>query len=84
MDRDFRLTGAWREQTDKPIAPVGFEVNNPWRVCRSLLRSRPSLSFTDGKKDHLNLCRTLPPTVHIFLVTTERINFYSARLLCND
>ena len=33
MDRDFRLTGAWREQSDNPVAPVGFEVNNPWRVC---------------------------------------------------
>ncbi|KAG9248971.1 hypothetical protein BJ878DRAFT_486185 [Calycina marina] len=32
MDRDFRLTGFLRGQTDKPEAPLGFELNNPWRV----------------------------------------------------
>lgn len=33
MDRDRRLTGLLRGQTDNPLAPPGFEVNNPWRVC---------------------------------------------------
>jgi hypothetical protein len=32
MERDRRLTGFMRGQTDKPIAPEGFELNNPWRV----------------------------------------------------
>ncbi|KAF2089543.1 hypothetical protein K490DRAFT_1612, partial [Saccharata proteae CBS 121410] len=32
MDRDRRLTGYLRGQTDKPYAPAGFELNNPWRV----------------------------------------------------
>jgi hypothetical protein len=32
MERDRRLTGFARGQTDKPIAPAGFELNNPWRV----------------------------------------------------
>ncbi|KAI9825455.1 MAG: hypothetical protein M1832_001185 [Thelocarpon impressellum] len=32
MDRDRRLTGFLRGQTDNPLAPLGFEVNNPWRV----------------------------------------------------
>ncbi|KAF2267525.1 hypothetical protein CC78DRAFT_59915 [Lojkania enalia] len=32
MERDRRLTGFMRGQTDKPTAPPGFEVNNPWRV----------------------------------------------------
>ncbi|KAL2149359.1 hypothetical protein VTH82DRAFT_8707 [Thermothelomyces myriococcoides] len=32
MDRDRRLTGYLRGQTDNPIAPPGFELNNPWRV----------------------------------------------------
>ncbi|KAF2800652.1 hypothetical protein K505DRAFT_141845 [Melanomma pulvis-pyrius CBS 109.77] len=32
MERDRRLTGFARGQTDKPFAPPGFEVNNPWRV----------------------------------------------------
>ncbi|KAF2001867.1 hypothetical protein P154DRAFT_521347 [Amniculicola lignicola CBS 123094] len=32
MERDRRLTGFMRGQTDRPIAPPGFELNNPWRV----------------------------------------------------
>ena len=32
MERDRRLTGFVRGQTDKPEAPKGFELNNPWRV----------------------------------------------------
>ncbi|KAI1494938.1 small secreted protein [Biscogniauxia mediterranea] len=32
MDRDRRLTGSLRGQTDAAIAPLGFELNNPWRV----------------------------------------------------
>lgn len=37
MDRDRRLTGWLRGQTDKVEAPVGFEVNNPWKVSLFLL-----------------------------------------------
>ena len=32
MERDRRLTGFMRGQTDKAEAPAGFELNNPWRV----------------------------------------------------
>lgn len=32
LQRDRRLTGYARGQTDKPEAPKGFELNNPWRV----------------------------------------------------
>lgn len=32
MDRDRRLTGFLRGQTDNPRAPAGFELSNPWRV----------------------------------------------------
>lgn len=32
MDRDRRLTGYLRGQTDNPQAPPGFELNHPWRV----------------------------------------------------
>lgn len=32
MERDRRLTGYLRGQSDKPIAPKGFELNNPWKV----------------------------------------------------
>ncbi|KAL6707746.1 hypothetical protein ACN47E_003867 [Coniothyrium glycines] len=31
LERDRRLTGFARGQTDKPEAPPGFELNNPWR-----------------------------------------------------
>ncbi|CCC09861.1 unnamed protein product [Sordaria macrospora k-hell] len=31
MDRDRRLTGWLRGQTDAADAPYGFEYNNPWR-----------------------------------------------------
>jgi len=41
MDRDRRLTGYLRGQTDSPSAPAGFELNNPWRV------SSTSFSFGD-------------------------------------
>jgi hypothetical protein len=36
LERDRRLTGFMRGQTDKPEAPAGFELNNPWRVRRSV------------------------------------------------
>lgn len=65
MDRDFRLTGIWREQTDNPVAPVGFEVNNPWRVCRSLLRSGPSLKLYRWRKGSFEPLQNSYATVHI-------------------
>ncbi|VDB90378.1 Bgt-3566 [Blumeria graminis f. sp. tritici] len=34
MDRDRRLTGWLRGQTDSPTAPKGYELNNPWRVSK--------------------------------------------------
>ncbi|KAK4956910.1 hypothetical protein LTR66_008188 [Elasticomyces elasticus] len=34
MDRDRRLTGFLRGQTDRVEAPQGFELSNPWRVER--------------------------------------------------
>ncbi|KAF2020741.1 hypothetical protein BU24DRAFT_7767 [Aaosphaeria arxii CBS 175.79] len=32
LERDRRLTGFARGQTDKAEAPEGFELNNPWKV----------------------------------------------------
>lgn len=32
MDRDRRLTGYLRGQSDRPRAPDGFELNNAWKV----------------------------------------------------
>ncbi|KAF8866820.1 hypothetical protein BDZ45DRAFT_700399 [Acephala macrosclerotiorum] len=37
MDRDRRLTGFLRGQTDNPIAPTGFELNNPWRLEKRII-----------------------------------------------
>lgn len=46
MDRDRRLTGNLRGQTDNPIAPTGFELNNPWRVSAAA-DSQIAASFND-------------------------------------
>ena len=32
MERDHRITGIKRGQSDQVAAPVGFEVNNRWKV----------------------------------------------------
>ncbi|KAL9483818.1 hypothetical protein ACSS6W_002607 [Trichoderma asperelloides] len=32
MDRDRRLTGTLRGQTDNPQAPLGFEFSNGWKL----------------------------------------------------
>ncbi|CAO2655878.1 Nn.00g046810.m01.CDS01 [Neocucurbitaria sp. VM-36] len=37
MERDRRLTGFARGQTDKAAAPAGFELNNPWRCEQRFL-----------------------------------------------
>ncbi|KAE9972692.1 hypothetical protein EG327_009425 [Venturia inaequalis] len=34
---DSRLTGYLRGQSDKPIAPKGFELNNPWKVEKRII-----------------------------------------------
>jgi len=36
MNRDRRLTGFLRGQTDNPKAPPGFELNNPWRAEKGI------------------------------------------------
>ncbi len=43
MDRDRRLTGYLRGQTDNAAAPPGFELNNPWRV--GFPEEAPEMSF---------------------------------------
>ncbi|CAI4215432.1 unnamed protein product [Parascedosporium putredinis] len=37
MERDMRLTGSLRGQTDNPVAPPGFEYNNPWKLEKRIL-----------------------------------------------
>jgi len=41
MERDLRLTGSLRGQSSNPVAPVGFELSNPWKV-----RTRHGEKFT--------------------------------------
>ncbi|KAF1822304.1 uncharacterized protein K489DRAFT_410625 [Dissoconium aciculare CBS 342.82] len=36
MDRDRRLTGFLRGQTDNVNAPAGFELNAPWRIEKGI------------------------------------------------
>lgn len=47
MDRDRRLTGYLRGQTDQVQAPAGFELSNGWRV-RRLSRLGEMRDFTDS------------------------------------
>lgn len=70
MDRDRRLTGMLRGQTDKPEAPAGFELNNPWRVCTPdgyiSLSSHTDNVYLAREPHHLDsVCPRLQPhTVH--------------------
>jgi hypothetical protein len=43
MDRDIRLTGVFRAQSDNPKAPLGFEVNNPWKVFHEAIAQQISI-----------------------------------------
>jgi hypothetical protein len=40
MDRDMRMTGVFRAQSDKPEAPLGFELNNPWKACHEAINKQ--------------------------------------------
>jgi hypothetical protein len=39
MERDYRLTGKRREQSDKPIAPEAFKTSSWWKVCILIVSS---------------------------------------------
>ena len=45
MDRDRRLTGFLRGQTDNVNAPAGFELSNPWRVSPELFEAAHMLDL---------------------------------------
>lgn len=64
MERDRRLTGFQRGQTDKPVAPPGFELNNPWRVRHPCLKSiagankqivRESIPLSAGNESNVQI-----------------------------
>lgn len=48
MRRDKRLTGYHRGQADKPHAPKGFELNNPWHVGLQLVCWQDTQRLTIG------------------------------------
>lgn len=37
LERDFRLTGEHRAQTDSAIAPEAFKTSSWWRVSKKLI-----------------------------------------------
>ena len=61
MDRDMRLTGVFRAQSDNPEAPLGFEVNNPWKVYHQAIAEQISvlIHVADGGPHFMNW--TPPP-----------------------
>lgn len=67
MDRDRRLTGFLRGQTDNPSAPLGFELNSPWRVCHSIAfycispEDRTSTDTNSPAREKIPLGILLPP-----------------------
>jgi hypothetical protein len=70
MDRDFRLTGEWRVQSDNVVAPLGFEVNNPWRVCKFTFNDLSTAKLClDGETNYLSLDTFMTFLVHIILAT---------------
>ena len=73
MDRDRRLTGFLRGQTDNPTAPLGFELNSPWRVCALEQASQSRVTFandfgTAREAFHLNCDHPTLPLVHILVL----------------
>lgn len=54
MDRDRRLTGTFRGQTDNPVAPPGFEFSNGWKVSKR----RQVLFESYGHTNYLNSWRS--------------------------
>lgn len=61
MDRDRRLTGTLRGQSDNPQAPLGFEFTNGWKVIslpiyNSFFHGQVLIQYAAGEaiylKDH--------------------------------
>ncbi|PVH89907.1 hypothetical protein DL98DRAFT_508142 [Cadophora sp. DSE1049] len=59
MDRDRRLTGFLRGQTDNPAAPAGFELNNPWRCGKNDHKASYAQKII---RDTSIVCRVQVPT----------------------
>ena len=61
MDRDMRITGKFRAQSTNPVAPVGFEVSNRWKV-RIVHAMRWEVRYTDGI-----ICSWRTDSIELFL-----------------
>lgn len=55
QDRDRRLTGQLRGQSDNPIAPPSFAINSEWKVGSSVISHREAVtdSSTVGETDDM-------------------------------
>jgi hypothetical protein len=82
MDRDRRLTGMLRGQTDNAAAPLGFELNNPWRVCLQdpcIIKKISNLITTARETNDLRLewLTGALGVVHTYLCNQDAIGFRS-------
>ena len=53
MQRDKRLTGYLRGQSDRAAAPDGFELNDAWKVCYSVMPKRYTHTNLVGESSSL-------------------------------
>lgn len=61
MDRDMRLTGVFRAQSGNAEAPLGFELNNPWKVRHEIATIHIFIlnAVTDGGPNVVKRCPPL-------------------------
>lgn len=64
MERDRRLTGSLRGQSDNPVAPPGFELSSEWKVSSE----RPD---TYDEREMLMDCSSKNATSRSFKVDYE-------------
>jgi hypothetical protein len=67
MDRDRRLTGYLRGQTDQALAPAGFEFTNGWRVSllRDLISASPRVNLLTINSSGREACPVKTKLLHI-------------------
>ena len=63
MDRDRRLTGYLRGQTDQALAPAGFEFTNGWRVSDLRFGQYPSGIANNKLRSRSASCKNKTTTI---------------------
>ena len=92
MDRDRRLTGTLRGQTDKPEAPSGFELNNPWKVGSIIWweRWQGADTYTVGNsvclihrviQQYQTKCRKVRGKPHVYILKQEALGYQGSEEL---